>query len=275
MATEQPDLTGKVAIVTGASRGIGRYIAQLLAARGASVVLAARTTESGTGAMEGGLNDAVVEIEARGGKASAVVADLSKSDDRERLIQTTVERYGRLDILVNNAAVTWFSPIDAMPLKRFDLMMEVQVRAAFHLMQLAIPEMKKLGEGWILNISSIVSEHPSVPPAVWHEDIHGTAYGMCKAALERLSTGAAAELYEFNIRVNSLAPNQVVPTPGTVFHGLVESQGDAVEDPRVMPTAALLLLSGPPKELSGRNARSADLLEEFGVAVVTGVLSGK
>lgn len=259
-----PDLTGKVAVITGASRGIGRNIAALLAEHGATVVLAARTVDSGVGAKEGGIADAADEINQSGGKAVAIATDLSKEEDREALVRRTVEQFGRLDILVNNAAVTWFAPIDEIPLKRYDLMFEVQVRAAFHLSQLAIPHMKAAGEGWVLNISSIVSEHPSVPPAAWHEDIHGTVYGMCKAALERLSTGAAAELYRDRIAVNSLAPNQVVPTPGTVFHGLVESQGDAVEDPSVMARAALYLVSADPTVVTGQNARSADLLRSLG-----------
>lgn len=268
MPESQPDLSGRVAIVTGASRGIGRSIAKILAAHGASVVLAARTKDSGTGAFEGGIADAEAEIKADGGRALAVVTDLSDAADRERLVELTVNEFGSVDILVNNAAVTWFMPIEEMPLRRFDLMFEVQVRAPFHLTQLVIPHMKAAGAGWILNISSIVSEHPSVPPEIWHEEVDGTAYGMCKAALERVSTGAAAELYQHNIAVNSLAPNRVVPTPGTVFHGLVASQGDDVEDPEIMPRAALFLCSGPPQAITGRNARSANLLQELGVSPI-------
>jgi len=261
------DLTGRVAVVTGASRGIGRNIAQLFAEHGASVVLAARTLESGEGPNEGGILDAVDEITARGGQARAIATDISKETERARLIGETVDHWGSVDILVNNAAVTWFAAVHEMPLKRYDLMFEIQVRAAFHLMQLVIPTMKKRGAGHVLNISSIVSAHPAVPPTQWQEEIDGTVYGMCKAALERLSTGAAAELYGHNIAVNSLAPNQVVPTPGTVFHGLVASQGDQVERPEVMPRAALALCSSDPLSLTGRNARSADLLRELGIAM--------
>lgn len=260
MDIENVDLSGRVAVVTGASRGIGRNIALLLAQHGASVVLGARTLESGTGAFEGGIADAEAEIGDAGGNALAVVADISQAKDRERLIASSVAEFGPVDILVNNAAVTWFSPIEALPLKKYDLMFETQVRAPFHLMQLVVPGMKERRQGWILNISSIVSAHPAVPPQIWHEDVHGTVYGMCKAALERLSTGAAAELYDYNVAVNSLAPNQVVPTPGTVFHGLVDRMGDDVEDPDLMPRAALLLCSSNPTDATGLNARSADYL---------------
>ncbi|WP_214104112.1 SDR family NAD(P)-dependent oxidoreductase [Acrocarpospora catenulata] len=264
MSVPLPDLTGRVAVVTGASRGIGRSIATTLAGHGATVVLAARTKDSGSGAFEGGIADAAAEIEAAGGRALPLVTDLTDAAGRERLVSTTVAEFGRLDILVNNAAVTFFGAIDEMPMKRYDLMFEVQVKAAYHLMHLAIPHMKEQGEGWILNISSIASEHPGVPPRTWTDELPGTVYGMCKAALERASTGAAAELFRHNIAVNSLAPNRVVPTPGTVFHGLVDSRGEDVEDPGLMPAAALLLCSGPPRELTGRTARSADLLAELG-----------
>jgi NAD(P)-dependent dehydrogenase (short-subunit alcohol dehydrogenase family) len=234
-----------------------------LASHGAQVVLAARTLESGTGPFEGGISDAADEIQAAGGEALAIGTDLTDASARERLVSEAVGHFGSLDILVNNAAITYFMAIDEMPQRRFDLMFEVQVRAPFHLMQLAIPHMKKRGEGWILNISSIVSGHPRVPPEVWHEDINGTVYGMCKAALERLSTGAAAELYPHGISVNSLAPNRVVPTPGTVFHQLTSVDDPEAESLDVISEAALMLCTAPALKITGRNARSADLLEEM------------
>jgi citronellol/citronellal dehydrogenase len=263
VADSARNLAGRVAVVTGSSRGIGRSIAKELAAHGAHVVLAARTLTSGSGPFEGGIADAAEEIEAGGGRALAVPTDLTQPESRERLITRTVDELGPVDILVNNAAVTYFMPFEQMPLRRFDLMFEVQVRAAFHLMQLVIPAMKERRRGWILNISSIVSEHPAVPPLHWHEDINGTVYGMCKAALERMSTGAAAELYGYDVVVNSLAPNRVVPTPGTVFHDLTSADDPEAENIDVISKAALILCSRPPASLTGRNARSADLLAEL------------
>jgi NAD(P)-dependent dehydrogenase (short-subunit alcohol dehydrogenase family) len=263
MSDTSGNLEGRVAVVTGASRGIGRSIATALAVRGAHVVLAARTLRTGDGPLEGGIAEAAEEIEAAGGRALAIATDITDRAAREALVRRAAEELGPVDILVNNAAVTYFQPFEEMLLRRFDLMLEVQVRAPFHLMQLVIPEMKRRSCGWILNISSIVSQHPAVPPEEWHEDINGTVYGMCKAALERMSSGAAAELYQHNVAVNSLAPNRVVPTPGTVFHHLTSADDPEAENIGVITQAALILCSAPPQALTGRNARSADLLAEL------------
>jgi NAD(P)-dependent dehydrogenase (short-subunit alcohol dehydrogenase family) len=143
-------------------------------------------------------------------------------------------------------------------------MFEVQVTAPTHLSQLVVPAMRARGEGWILNISSLAARHPTFPPgpyAGWG----GTVYGMCKAALERLTTGLAAELYADGIAVNALAPNQVVPTPGTLFHRLTTEDDPDNEPPEVMAAAALALCQAPPAELTGRIAYSQDLLAELGL----------
>jgi NAD(P)-dependent dehydrogenase (short-subunit alcohol dehydrogenase family) len=148
-------------------------------------------------------------------------------------------------------------------------MYEVQVKAAFQLAQLVIPGMRSKGEGWILNISSGAARHPTLPPSPWATR-GSTVYGMCKAALERFSTGLAAELYADNIAVNALSPNQVVPTAGTIFHHLTTEDDPNAEPPAVMAEAALQLCSGDPKTLTGRIAYSQDLLAELGVATPAG-----
>jgi NAD(P)-dependent dehydrogenase (short-subunit alcohol dehydrogenase family) len=143
-------------------------------------------------------------------------------------------------------------------------MFQVQVYAPMDLAQRVLPSMVAGGEGWILNISSGASRHPSVPPGDrWRGG--GAVYGMCKAALERLTTGLAAEAWESNVAVNSLAPMRVVPTPGTRFHKLVrpEDPGQVVEPPEVMAQAALELCSRPPRSLTGRIAYSRALLDEL------------
>ncbi|SDK63264.1 Short-chain dehydrogenase [Nonomuraea maritima] len=257
-------LDGKVALVTGASRGIGAAIAAEFAAAGARVAVSARTVSPGTSRLPGTLEDTVAGIRAKGGTAEIVQADLAVPSDRERLVEQVRERLGEIDILVNNAAVTYFTPVSEFTARRYALMFEVQVTAPTHLAQLVIPGMRERGRGWILNISSVAARHPTLPPGPFAR-LGGTVYGMCKAALERLTTGLAAELYADGIAVNSLAPTQVVPTPGTLFHRLTSEDDPNAEPPEVMAAAALALCQAPPSELSGRIAYSQELLAELGL----------
>jgi len=255
-------LDGKVAIVTGASRGIGAEIARRFAAEGAAVAVAARTTDTGTSPLSGTIAETTEQIRAAGGTAVPIRADLSKPEDRERLVSETARQLGPPDILVSNAAVTYFTPVTDFTARRFQLMFDVQVEGPFHLAQLVVPGMREKGQGWILNISSIAARHPAFPPSGWARR-GGTVYGMCKAALERFSTGLAAELYDDDIAVNALSPTKVVPTPGTLFHHLTSEDDPNNEPPSVMAEAALRLCSGGPKELTGRIAYSQELLAEL------------
>ena len=260
-------LTGRTALVTGASRGIGLAIAQRFAAEGASVAVTARTVEPGSNPMEGSLTETVAKITGAGGKAVLIAADLSRPEERERLVREAEAVLGRVDILVNNAAVSWYMPVASFTPKRRELMFQVQVFAPMDLAQRVLPSMAAAGEGWILNISSGASRHPAVPPGDrWRGG--GAVYGMCKAALERLTTGLAAEAWESNVAVNSLSPMKVVPTPGTRFHKLVrpEDPGQVVEPPEVMAQAALELCCRPPQSLTGRIAYSQALLDELRAA---------
>ena len=201
-------------------------------------------------------------IRAAGGTAVPIRADLSKPEDRERLIAEATHQLGPADILVSNAAVTYFTPVTEFTARRFQLMFDVQVEGPFHLAQLVVPGMREKGRGWILNISSIAARHPAFPPSGWSRR-GGTVYGMCKAALERFSTGLAAELYDDDIAVNALSPTKVVPTPGTLFHHLTSEDDPNNEPPSVMAEAALRLCSGEPKTLTGRIAYSQELLAEL------------
>jgi NAD(P)-dependent dehydrogenase (short-subunit alcohol dehydrogenase family) len=180
------------------------------------------------------------------------------------VIAETEGALGPIDILVNNAAITYFEPIDGFPEKRYDLMFEVQVRAPFHLAQLVLPGMKARGSGWILNISSGAARHPQGPPYSARLGRGGTVYGMCKAALERLTSGLAAEVYDDGIAVNCLSPAGVVATPGVLHHRLIPPGfEDRAEPVELMAAAALALVSGDPKTLTGRIAYSKPLLAEL------------
>jgi NAD(P)-dependent dehydrogenase (short-subunit alcohol dehydrogenase family) len=259
-------LEGKVAIVTGASRGIGAEIARRFGAAGAAVAVVARTTRVQDSRLAGTIGETASQIQAAGGTAVAIRADLAKSEDRERLVSETVAQLGTPDICVSNAAVTYFTRVEDFSPRRYELMFEVQVRAPFHLATLVLAGMRERGSGWILNISSGAARHPALPPAAWASR-GSTVYGMCKAAIERFTTGLAAELYQDNIAVNALSPNRVVPTPGTIFHGLTTEDDPHAEPPAVMAEAALLLCHADPRGRTGRIAYSQDLLDEFGVSL--------
>jgi len=254
-------LEGRVAVVTGASRGIGAEIARLFAAEGAAVAVTARTIEEGDSRFSGSISTTVEEITAAGGQAIAIAADLSRPDDRARLIAETEAGLGPVDIVVNNGAVTFFEPVAEFTEKHWRLMFEVQVRAPFELTQLVLPSMRERNQGSILNISSKAGLHPWPEPS--SRSMGGTVYGMVKAALERFSTGLAAELADTAITVNALSPTSIVATPGVVHHHLITPENEGrVEPESFMARAALALVS---RGLTGRIAYSHQLLAELGL----------
>jgi len=250
----------RVAIVTGASRGIGAAIAERLAGHGMHVAVTARTLAPEPG-RTGSLTEVVRRIRSAGGMAVPIGADLSDPDDRRRIVDEATRQLGPIDVLVNNAAVTFLYPFAEFPEKRWRLMFEVQVRAPYELAQLVVPGMLERGEGWILNISSKIAAHPDGPPFPAVHIAPWTTYAMVKAAIDRFSTSLAAELSPHGVAVNALAPWDNVATPGATAHDLVE--GFPLESPDLMAEAALLLCTGDTAVLTGRVAYSQPLLAEL------------
>ncbi len=255
-------LNGKVALVTGASRGIGAAIAVRLGMEGAKIVVSARTAESGESRLPGTLNETVQRVRKTGADVTFIKADLAQAREREMLVEKAQKTFGPIDILINNAAITYFAPVAEFTEKRFKLMLEVQVYAPFHLAQLVLPAMKARKSGWIVNISSPAGIHPKQPYMAGVRG--GTVYGMCKAALERFTTGLASEVYDDGIAVNVVSPG-LVDTPGVAVHGLInENTRDRVQPIEYIAEAVYQLASGDPKKMTGRIDYAEPFLKELG-----------
>jgi NAD(P)-dependent dehydrogenase (short-subunit alcohol dehydrogenase family) len=260
-------LDGKVVLVTGASRGIGAEVARLLAAEGGRVVCAARTLKEGDHRLVGSLETTVEEIRRAGGQAHAVAANIADAAECEKLVEAARQAYGPVDVLVNNAALTYFLPIRDYQVNRWLASWAVNVHAPFVLSQLVLPDMVGRKRGAIVNIGSGAAIGPGRGP--YPDPAAGargsTCYGAQKAALERFTQGLAAEVYPYGVSVTCVSPSQVVPTPGTVYHKLVKGLDDPRgERPEFMARAVLLLATEPCDRVTGRVTYSQQILKEFG-----------
>ena len=260
-------LSEKNIIVTGASRGIGAEIAKLFALEGGNVVCAARTLLEGDHPLEGSLQKTVKDIKESGGKAVPAAVNISLPEDCQKLFDIARSEFGPVDVLINNAALTYFIPVKHYPINRWMRSWAVNFHAPFILSQLALEDMIDRGSGNIVNISSRAAVGPGSGPYGDTDSGHGgTCYGAEKAALERFSQGLAEEVYSHGITVNCVSPSQVVPTPGTVFHNLVSGFEDPRgEPPFFMAQAALLLATEPIDKVTGKVTYSQQLLSEYGI----------
>jgi len=255
--------------VTGASRGIGAGIARRFAAEGAAVAITARTLDAEPGApLAGSLAETVASIAAAGGRAVPVRADLADPDDRARVVPAVTAALGPIDVLVNNAAAAFYRPTSEIALKRRRLTFELNVEAPLDLAQAVLPAMRQRRRGWIVNISSATSKRPAGPPfdsgfKLGHTT---TIYGASKAALERVTTGLAAEVYDDGVAVNSLAPVAAVRTPGadSLVGDVLDANPAIVEPLELFVEAALVLATADPATMTGRVCYSRPLLDELG-----------
>jgi NAD(P)-dependent dehydrogenase (short-subunit alcohol dehydrogenase family) len=260
-------MDGQVAVVTGASRGIGREVARVFAEEGARVVAAARTVNEGDHRfLAGSLASTVEAIREAGGDAHAVACDVSDEASCEALLAETRATFGPIDVLVNNAALSYFIPIVDFPTNRWLRAFAVNVHGSFMLSRGVLPDMIARGSGAIVNLSSMGAVGPGRGPYEADGGLRGgTMYGATKAALERFTQGLAQEVYEHGISVTCVSPSVGVPTEGTVYHGLSSSLDDPEGEPvRTMANSILLLATEPPERISGRVCYSQQILKEFG-----------
>ena len=259
-------LDGKVVVVTGASRGIGAEISARFAGEGGRIICAARTLKEGDHPLEGSLEKTVADIREKGGEATSVAVNLAMAEECERLIEDAQSIYGPVDVLVNNAALTYFIPVKDFATNRWKRSWEVNFHAPFILSKAALGQMIPRESGSIVNISSAAAVGPGRGPYPEGERLAGgTCYGAEKAALERFTQGLASEVYQFGVSVTCVSPSLVVPTPGTVYHNLVTGMDDPRgEPPALMADAALLLATEPLDAVTGRVTYSQQILKEFG-----------
>jgi citronellol/citronellal dehydrogenase len=248
-------LDGKVAIVTGASRGIGRNMAVALADAGAVVVIAARSTEEDA-RLPGTIHAVAARIEAAGGRALAVPCDITSEDGIAAAVATTIERFGRIDCLINNAGVMWLAKTEQTPLKRWELVMRVNLTGTFLFTKAVLPVMRAQRSGSLIAITT-----NGVLMTDAEKSGGSNAYWVSKAAVERLYRGLASELAPDGIAVNCLAPSGVVLTEGwELASGGTKIPPEYVEPPEVMGKAAVLLAAQDAHGITGRVLYSQELL---------------
>jgi gluconate 5-dehydrogenase len=206
------DLSGRVAVVTGGSRGLGLEMAEGLGEAGARVVVAARRAQW--------LAPAEEHLRSRGVEVAAVACDVTDPEAARRLVAAAVERFGRLDVLVNNAGVSWGAPLEEMPLERWRQVLEVNLTGAFLVTQAAVPVMKAAGWGRIVNVASVAGLVGS--PA---EILDAVGYAASKGGLIALTRDLAVKLAPFGITVNAVAPGFF---PTRMSEKLLERVGDQV-----------------------------------------------
>ncbi|HUJ89242.1 MAG TPA: SDR family NAD(P)-dependent oxidoreductase [Syntrophorhabdales bacterium] len=249
---------GKVAIVTGGSRGIGRAIAAGFAKEGASVVVAAKT-EVENPQMPGTIHKTAEEIRSLGGRALAIKCDVTNEQNVAEMVERTLAEFGRVDVLVNNAGTAFYFPVIETPLKRWEIVLKVNLTGAFLCSKAVLPRMMEQKSGCIINISSLAADERdsgTVPT--------GLAYAVAKAGLDRFTWGLATEVGRFNISVNCLKPKNVVDTEG-MRSWVKEEERKGWVSPEKMVKCALLLASQDPVGITGVVATDEELSGWYGL----------
>jgi citronellol/citronellal dehydrogenase len=226
---------GKIAIVTGASRGIGKAIALGYAREGATVVVAARSESAPSERLPGSIHETAEQIQGLGGRALAIRCDVTDEASVNTMVQTTLAKFGRVDILVNNAAVDFPSGVTEMTLKRWEVVLRVGLTGPFVCCRAVLPGMISQQSGSIINISSQAGSERATGTVGY-----SPAYAVTKAGLDRLTWAVAAEAGRHNIAVNAVMPSKVIGTEGMSMWA-TEEEKKTFASPDGMVTCALFL----------------------------------
>jgi citronellol/citronellal dehydrogenase len=245
-------LEGKVAVVTGASRGLGKAMAIELARAGASVAVAARTVSPGNASLPGTIHETVDEIRRLGGRAIAVQCDVTREEDIARLVEQVNSQFGPIDILINNAGINTPESFLKIPRKKWDLVMTVNLESVFLCCKAVLPQMVERKTGNIINVSSVLASRIQ----------YSIAYGTTKAAIERFTLGLAKEMKKYGVSVNALCPDFTVTEAVTVFLSGVDTT--TWQRPEMWGKYAALVADMDAQSLTGRILDEAALRELFG-----------
>ena len=251
-------LKGKTAIVTGSSRGLGKDIAVGLAREGANVVIAARSQADKKG-LPGTIFKTAEEIRSLGHDALALACDVTDEESVNNMVQKALERYGHIDVLVNNAGVAFYYPILETPTKRWELIIRVNLLGAFLCSKAVLPNMIEREAGSIINISSLAADERdegTVPT--------GVAYAVSKAGLDRFTLGLATEVGRHNIAVNALKPHRVVDTDGMRLWQ-PDADKSSWQSADMMIRAAVLLACQDSKGITGTIATDREICTWHGL----------
>ncbi|KQY37229.1 MULTISPECIES: SDR family oxidoreductase [Nocardia] len=266
MSSENAVLTDRTLVISGGSRGIGLAIALAAARQGANLVLLAKTSQPHP-RLPGTVHTAVAEVEAAGGKAVAVVGDVRNEADVQRAVDLAVERFGGIDICVNNASAIGVEPTESLSAKKFDLMQQINLRGTFLLTKACLPYLRASANPHILTVSPPVNMNP------YWLGAH-PAYTLSKYGMTLLSLGWAAEFADAGIAANCLWPQTYIATSAVANMADGESLISSARSPEIMADAAIEILSRPARETSGNCYIDAEVLTASGVEDLSGYGGG-
>lgn len=256
MSSQQESFTDRTLVVSGGSRGIGLAIALGAARRGANVVLLAKTAEPHP-KLPGTVHTAVAEVEAAGGKGVAVVGDVRKEEDVARAVETAVEHFGGVDIVINNASAISTEPTEALSAKKFDLMMDINIRGTFLLTKAALPHLRKSTNGQVLTLAPPMNMNP------YWLGAH-PSYTLSKYGMTLLSLGWAAEYADAGIGFSCLWPETYIATAAVTNLADGDKMASRSRNPEIMADAAVEILSRPAAAVNGQTFVDSEVLTSAG-----------